>query len=106
MSQSIILEKSPSEIQAAMGIALGQFKAAHKLTLEDIGSVMGRSKESVSQYISDPTKMAAICWLKAVARWPELEDRLIYNLDEAEKAFRARQRSLRLDPPDTQREAA
>jgi hypothetical protein len=32
--------------------------------------------------------------------WPDLEDRLAYHLmDEAEKAFRARQRSLTLPMP-------
>jgi len=82
-----------------MGVSLLQVKNAHKLTLEDIGSVIGRSRESVSQYISAEAEMAATCWLRAAAKWPELNDRLELNLDEAEKAFRARQRSLRLEAP-------
>lgn len=89
--------KLPSEIQAAMGVALLRLKNAHKLTLEDIGRVMGRSKESVSQYISDPTEMAATCWIFATSRWPELNDLMLAELDEAEKAAAARQRAFKLD---------
>jgi hypothetical protein len=96
MSPSIILGKLPSEIRAAMGVALLQLKNAHKLSLDDIGSVIGRSRESVSQYIAAEAEMGATCWMLAEARWPELRDRLTHNLDEAEKAFRARQRALDL----------
>lgn len=98
MSPSIILGRLPSEIQGAMGLSLLQVKNAHKLTLEDIGSVIGRTRESVSQYISAEAEMAASCWLRAAAQWPELNARLEQNLDEAEKAFRARQRALDLEP--------
>jgi hypothetical protein len=44
--------------------------------------------------------------LKLTAKYPELEERLIYNLDEAEKAFRARQRSLNLPAPTPEEMAA
>jgi len=91
--------KNPSEIQGAMGVALLRLKNARKLTLEDIGKVMGRSRESVSQYISDPTEMAATCWIYATARWPELSDLMLAELDEAEKAAAARQRALKLETP-------
>lgn len=96
MSASTILDKLPSEIQGAMGIALLRLKTARSLTLEDIGSVIGRSKESASQYISDATEMSAVCWIKATAKWPELNDLLLEHLDEAEKAMRARQRTFNL----------
>lgn len=82
-----------------MGIALLRLKTSRHLTLEDIGSVMGRSKESVSQYISDGTEMASHCWLKVTARWPELHDMMIAELDAAEKAAAARQRSFKLEAP-------
>ena len=98
MSPSIILEKAlPSEIQSAMGIALLRLKSARRLTLEDIGSVIGRSRESVSQYISDGTEMATPCWLKATARWPELFDMMVAELDQAEKDALARQRTFKLE---------
>jgi hypothetical protein len=60
----------------------------------------------VHAYICTDTEMPASCWLKLTAEFPELEDRLIYNLDEAEKAFRARQRSLNLPMPAPQELAA
>lgn len=96
MSPSIITDKEPFEIQAAMGLSLLQLKTANDLTYEKIGRVIGREKQSVQQYICDTTEMPASCWLKAVAQWPELAARLEHNLDEAEKAFRARQRALDL----------
>lgn len=80
-----------------MGIALLRLKTNRRLTLDDIGSVIGRSRESVSQYISDQTEMGVTCWLKVTARWPELHDMMIAELDEAEKAAAARQRSLKLE---------
>jgi cyanate lyase len=96
MGASIILCKEPHEIQAAMAVSLLQLKNAQDLTYEKIGRVIGREKQSVSQYICDTTEMPASCWLKAVAEWPELADRLEHNLDEAEKAFRSRQREFRI----------
>lgn len=39
-------------------------------------------------------EMGVTAWLKASERWPDLADRVRYNLDEAEKAFRARQREI------------
>ena len=46
-------------------------------------------------------------WLRAVKAWPDLEDRLAYHLmDEAEKAFRAKQRSLSLPVPNDSQEKA
>jgi hypothetical protein len=98
MNPSIILEKSlPSEIQAAMGLALLRLKNTRKLTLDDIGSVMGRSRESVSQYITDPTDMAATCWIKVTAKWPILLDLMLAELDAEEKAAAARQRTFKLE---------
>lgn len=99
MSPSIITDSDLDEIQAAMAIALLQHKNANGLTYEKIGKVIGREKQSVQQYISSDTDMPASCWIKAVAMWPELADRLTYHLDEAEKAFKARQRSLDLREP-------
>jgi cyanate lyase len=106
MSASIITEKECSEIQAAMAVSLLQLKNANGLTYEKIGRVIEREKQSVAQYICDTTDMPASCWLKAVARWPELEARLIHNLDEAEKAFLARQRTLPLIVNEVEDKAA
>lgn len=100
MTDSIITKYDCDAIQAAMAAALLHFKNANPtITLKAIGKVIEREPQSVHAYICTDTEMPASCWLKAVAMWPELDDRLIFNLDEAEKAFRAKQRSLRLDAP-------
>lgn len=97
MSASIITNYDCEAIQAAMGIALLKLKYANaELTYTKIGKVIEREKQSVWAYINGGAEMPATCWLKAVAEWPELEQRLLYELDEAEKAFRARQRTLDL----------
>jgi predicted transcriptional regulator len=98
MKNAKILENAlPSEIQHAMGVALMKMRNANKLTLEDIAHVMGCTSAAVSTYIISPTKMAAVCWVKATARWPELHDRMIAELDEAEREAAARQRSFKLE---------
>jgi predicted transcriptional regulator len=97
MSASKILESAlPSEIQAAMALSLLRLKNGHRLDLEDIAHVMGIKKSAVGNYISGSTKMTAIAWLKVTARWPELNDMMLAELDEAEKAAAAKQRTLKL----------
>lgn len=98
MTASKILESAlPSQIQAAMALSLLRLKNANRLDLEDIAHVMGvTSVQSVSNYISGTTKMTAICWLKVTARWPELNEMMLAELDEAEKAASAKQRTLKL----------
>lgn len=93
----ILADALPSEIQAAMGLALLRLKNRDRLHLDDLVHVMGlSSKQSAANYISGTTKMTATCWLKATARWPELHDMMIAELDEAEKAASAKQRTLKL----------
>jgi hypothetical protein len=61
----------------------------------------------VAQYIAGESEMGVTAWLRAAKAWPDLEDRLAYHLmDEAEKAFRARQRSLTLPMPKPESQAA
>ena len=99
MTPSIILEYDCDEIQAAMAVSLLRLKNAHGLTYKQIGKVIEREPQSVQQYICTDTDMPATCWIKAVAQWPELADRLLYNLHEAEKEFRANQGTLPLTRP-------
>ena len=89
-----------------MGVALLKLKNAHGLTYQQIGKVIEREKQSVAQYINDDTDMPAACWLKAVAQWPDLADRLEYELDDAEKDFQAHQRKLPLTQPEPETRAA
>lgn len=97
MSASIILNYSADKIQAAMAVALLKLKNEHGLSYSAIGAVLGREKQSVQKYICDDTEMPASCWIKAVAEWSDLHDRMTYELDEAEKDFRARQRTMKLE---------
>jgi hypothetical protein len=107
MNASIITKYDSEAIQAAMAVALLHFKNAHpELTLKKIGKVIDREPQSVHAYICTDTEMPASCWLKLTAMWPELDERFIYNLDEAEKAFRAKQRSLSLPMPAPEELAA
>jgi hypothetical protein len=106
MSSFIFLKYDCEEIQAAMAVALCNFNAAHpELTYAKIGKECERGASSIHEYICG-REMPMSCWLKLTAKWPELEDRLIYNLDEAEKAFRAKQRELRLPAPVPEDKAA
>jgi hypothetical protein len=106
MSASIFLDYDCDAIQAAMAVALLQHKNANGLTYKIIGKIIEREAQSVQQYVCSDTEMPATCWLKLCAKWPELEDRLIYHLDAAEKAFRARQRTLNLPEPPPEEIAA
>ena len=99
MNASIILEYDSEAIQAAMAVSLLQHKNALGLTYQKIGKVCDREPQSIANYICTDTEMSASCWLKLVAKWPELQERFEHNLDEAEKAFRARQRNLPLTQP-------
>lgn len=98
MTPSKILENArPSEIQHAMAMAIMRVKNARGLHLDDIAPVMGCTRAAVSTYIVTPTKMSAICWIKATAHWPELHDLMLAELDAAEKDAAARQRSFKLE---------
>lgn len=107
MSPLIFLKYDCEAIQAAMAGALCNFNAAHpELTYAKIGKVIEREAPSIHEYICGGREMPMSCWLKLTAKWPEMEDRLIYHLDESEKAFRAKQRELRLPVPMSEDKAA
>ena len=89
-----------------MAVALLHFKNANQFTYKQIAKGTEREPQSIQQYVCSDTEMPMSCWLKLAAKYPELEDRLIYNLDEAEKAFRAKQRSLALPVPNDSQEIA
>lgn len=106
-SSPIILGKPKRELLGDIGAALLQTKIANKLTLDEMSETMGRSDEALAQYIAGEAEMGVTAWLRAVKAWPDLEDRLAFHLmDEAEKAFRAKQRSLALPVPNVAQEIA
>lgn len=107
MSAPIILGESKQEALRAIGASLLQTKNANKLTLDEMAETMRRSDEAVAQYIAGEAEMGVTAWLRAIKAWPDLEDRLSYHLmDEAEKDFRSKQRSLNLPPPQPDTRAA
>lgn len=79
MSPPTILGKAEADILAEMGVALLQVKNERRLTLEDIGGVMRRSREMIAQYIAGEAEPGAIAWRRAEAAWPELTDKLDAN---------------------------
>lgn len=76
MSGPTILGQSDSAVLAEMGVALLQVKCERRLTLEDIGGVMRRSREMIAQYIAGEAEPGAVAWRRAEAAWPELTDKL------------------------------
>jgi transcriptional regulator with XRE-family HTH domain len=105
-SAPIILGKVKSEVLAGIGLALSQIRLAERLTIDDMAEKVGRSDEMMAQYLSGQAEMGVTAWLRACAEWPDLPARVDYNLDGAEKAFRAKQRSLTLPMPEPQTRAA
>lgn len=106
MTAPTILGKAKRQVLGGIGLALSQIKIADRLTIDEMAEKIGRSDEMMAQYLAGEAEMGVTAWLRAVEEWPELPDRVSYNLDEAEKAFRARQRSLTLPMPTPQERAA
>ena len=106
MSAPTILGKPKRDVTAAIGLALAQIKIAERLTIDDMAEKIGRSDEMTAQYLAGEAEMGVTAWLRAVHEWPDLPARVEFNLDDAEKAFRARQRSLPLPQPAPETRAA
>ena len=99
MSSPTILGKPKRDVTGAIGLALSQTKIVERLTIDEMAEQVGRSDEMMAQYLAGEAEMGVTAWLRAVEAWPDLPERVQYNLDEAEKAFRARQRNLPLTQP-------
>lgn len=97
MSAPTILGVPKRAVLGGIGAALLQIKNAGKLTLDDMAEQIGRSDEMMAQYLAGEAEMGVTAWLRATEAWPDLPERVSYNLNDAEKAFRARQRELRLE---------
>lgn len=61
---------------ASVGIALLQVKNERRLSLDDMGGTMGRTRVQVAHYIAGEAEMGVVAWLRANAAWPELADKL------------------------------
>lgn len=104
MSASIILGRSRDAVVADAGTALLQIKNARCLTLEEMGSQIHRTRESVAQYIAGDAEMGFVTWERAKEAWPELSERM--EETAAERAMRAKQRALDLELPVRRDKAA
>ena len=106
MSAPTILGKPKRQVTGAIGLALSQIKIAERLTIDEMAEKIGRSDEMTAQYLAGEAEMGVTAWLRAVEEWDDLPARVAYNLDEAEQAFRAKQRSLTLPMPAPQSQVA
>jgi transcriptional regulator with XRE-family HTH domain len=103
-SSATILGKPQSQVLGDVGCALLQIKNARGLTLEDMAGMIGVSREMVAQYIAGEAEMGFVKWLRANEQFPELVERI--DETAAERALRARQRALDLEPPAKKAKAA
>ena len=103
MTAATILCRPNSQILADVGCALLQIKNTRCLTLDDMGSSIGVSREMVAQYIAGEAEMGFIKWVRVNEAFPELAARI--EETAAERAMRASQRALDLELP-TRRERA
>lgn len=71
-----IFGKAQRDILAETGIALLQVKNERRLRLEDMAEVLGRTDDMVAKYIAGEAEMGMIAWRKAIAAWPEFEEKL------------------------------
>ncbi len=76
MGLPIILGRSEADVLAQMGVALLQIKNDRRLTLDDVGRSIGRSREMVAQYIAGEAEMGVLVWARAVETWPELGEKM------------------------------
>lgn len=107
MSGATFLHRPQSQVLSDVGTALLQIKNARGLTLEDMGGMIGVSREMVAQYIAGEAEMGFVKWLKTIDAFPELAERI--EESAAERELRRRQRALDLDLPRSKpgmREAA
>lgn len=104
MSGATFLSRPPSEVLRDVGTALLQIKNNRGLTLDDMGSMIGVSREMVAQYIAGEAEMGFVKWLKVNDAFPEIAERI--EETAAERALRAKQRALDLDLPTRKQVAA
>ena len=76
MSGPTILRRPQAEVLGDVGIALLQAKTSRRLTLDDMGSTLGVSREMVAQYIAGEAEMGMVKWLRATVAWPEISEKI------------------------------
>lgn len=104
MSGATFLGRSSAIILGDVGTALLQIKNARGLTLDDMGTFIGVSREMMAQYIAGEAEMGFVKWLRANEAFPELTSRIEETAED--RAARAKQRALDLDLPTRRDKAA
>jgi transcriptional regulator with XRE-family HTH domain len=84
------------DVLSRMGDALSRVKSAHRLTLQDMEDLLGKSVDQIARYIAGD-EMPASVWMKALYLWPELAER--FEETTAERAMQSRQVPLDLTQP-------
>lgn len=97
------LGRSREHVLADIATALLQVKNARGLNLPDMADKIGKSDDQLARYIAGDMEMGVVAWMRAVDHWPELEDKI--RETSAERAMRARQRLLDLEPPKKEKAA-
>lgn len=72
MKPPTILCIPQADILAEIGTVLLQIKNERRLTLEDMGTAIGCSREMIAQYIAGEAEMGMTKWLRARETWPEM----------------------------------
>jgi hypothetical protein len=67
------------DVLQAIGVALLQLKNEDRMTLKDLGKVLGRSDDSAALYIAGESEMGVMSFLLAQAKWG---DRFTDKLNE------------------------
>ena len=96
-TRASFLGRSSRDVLADVGTALLQIKNTRGLTLEEMGSYIGVSREMMAQYIAGEAEMGFLKWLRANEQLPELAE--LIDETATERALRARQRALDLELP-------
>ena len=104
MSDPHFRGKDDEQFLADLGTALLLIKNERFLTLGQMGRDLGCSEDQVARYIAAEAEMGILRWRKANERYPELEARMTETA--AERTFRLKQRSLNLQSPQPESEAA
>jgi hypothetical protein len=92
---SLISGKSNTCVVEDIGTALLQVKNGRGLRLADMAEALRKSDDQVAKYIAGESEMGVVAWLRACEEYPEIVDRLTETA--AERALRAKQRSLDLE---------
>lgn len=103
-TRATILGRIPSQVLGDVGTALLQIKNNRALTLDDMGSMIGVSREMLSQYIAGEAEMGFLKWLRANEEFPELS--ALIEETAAERSFKARQRCFDIELPTRREKAA